>query len=143
MCRRAPSLAFHDVSAKEQASDPKDGSLPHLTSPHLAITSINPFHLSSLFVGQGLASGSFGLRQDLDALMEAVAQQPVSVAIEADQEAFQLYKGGILGQECAMVRTGDGCGENRVRASDLEMFWACFPLNSNRNGKDSATINDR
>eukprot|EP00913_Durusdinium_trenchii_P012028 g11300.t1 len=31
---------------------------------------------------------------------KAVAQQPVSVAIEADQEAFQLYKGGILGQEC-------------------------------------------
>ena len=38
--------------------------------------------------------------QDTEALMEAVAQQPVSVAIEADQMAFQLYKGGILSQEC-------------------------------------------
>ncbi|CAJ1329640.1 unnamed protein product [Effrenium voratum] len=38
--------------------------------------------------------------KDMDALMEAVSQQPVSVAIEADQTAFQLYKGGILTQEC-------------------------------------------
>ena len=38
--------------------------------------------------------------QDMDALMQAVAKQPVSVAIEADQMAFQLYKGGILSQEC-------------------------------------------
>ena len=30
------------------------------------------------------------------ALMEAVAQRPVSVAIEADQSVFQLYKGGVL-----------------------------------------------
>lgn len=38
--------------------------------------------------------------KDMDALMQAVSQQPVSVAIEADQMAFQLYKGGILTQEC-------------------------------------------
>jgi len=38
--------------------------------------------------------------QDMDALMQAVSEQPVSVAIEADQMAFQLYKGGILSQEC-------------------------------------------
>jgi len=37
---------------------------------------------------------------DDDALMEAVAQQPVSVAIEADKMAFQLYKGGVLDGEC-------------------------------------------
>lgn len=39
---------------------------------------------------------------DINALMEAVAQQPVSVAIEADQSVFQLYKGGVL--------TSDKCG---------------------------------
>mmetsp|Transcript_8107 Transcript_8107/g.26084 ORF Transcript_8107/g.26084 Transcript_8107/m.26084 type:complete len:454 (-) Transcript_8107:466-1827(-) len=33
---------------------------------------------------------------DEDALMAAVAQNPVSVAIEADQSAFQLYKSGVL-----------------------------------------------
>jgi len=37
---------------------------------------------------------------DDEALMEAVAQQPVSVAIEADKMAFQLYKGGVLDAEC-------------------------------------------
>lgn len=52
-------------------------------------------------VPQGSITGFHDVSaKDLDALMEAVAQQPVSVAIEADQEAFQLYKGGILGQEC-------------------------------------------
>jgi len=39
--------------------------------------------------------------QDTNALMEAVAQQPVSVAIEADQTVFQFYKEGII---------KDGCG---------------------------------
>mmetsp|Transcript_62028 Transcript_62028/g.192559 ORF Transcript_62028/g.192559 Transcript_62028/m.192559 type:complete len:480 (-) Transcript_62028:104-1543(-) len=38
--------------------------------------------------------------QDERALMEAVAKQPVAVAIEADQAAFQLYHGGILTKEC-------------------------------------------
>lgn len=34
--------------------------------------------------------------EDEDALKEAVSKQPVSVAIEADKMAFQLYKGGVL-----------------------------------------------
>jgi len=33
---------------------------------------------------------------DEDALKSAVSQQPVSVAIEADKSAFQLYKSGVL-----------------------------------------------
>jgi len=37
---------------------------------------------------------------DTNALLEAVSQGPVAVAIEADQMAFQLYKGGVLTQEC-------------------------------------------
>eukprot|EP00931_Biecheleriopsis_adriatica_P043438 TRINITY_DN2483_c0_g1_i1.p1 TRINITY_DN2483_c0_g1~~TRINITY_DN2483_c0_g1_i1.p1 ORF type:complete len:469 (+),score=126.41 TRINITY_DN2483_c0_g1_i1:65-1471(+) len=37
---------------------------------------------------------------DEQALMDAVAQQPVSVAIEADQMAFQLYKTGVLSKTC-------------------------------------------
>merc|ERR1719329_1247078 len=37
-----------------------------------------------------------------DALEAAVAQQPVSVAIEADSSVFQHYTGGVL--------TSDGCG---------------------------------
>lgn len=37
---------------------------------------------------------------DMSALMEAVAKGPVSVAIEADQMAFQLYKSGVLSGKC-------------------------------------------
>jgi C1A family cysteine protease len=35
-----------------------------------------------------------------DAMMSALAQQPVSVAIEADQPAFQLYKSGVFTGTC-------------------------------------------
>merc|ERR1712072_543642 len=34
--------------------------------------------------------------KDENALKTAVAQQPVSVAIEADKSVFQLYKSGVL-----------------------------------------------
>jgi len=34
--------------------------------------------------------------KDENALQKAVAKQPVSVAIEADQSVFQLYKSGVL-----------------------------------------------
>ena len=34
------------------------------------------------------------------ALMTAIAQQPVSVAVEADQDAFQLYAGGVMTKAC-------------------------------------------
>lgn len=33
---------------------------------------------------------------DEEALLKAVANQPVSVAIEADQRSFQLYAGGVF-----------------------------------------------
>ena len=43
--------------------------------------------------------------QDLPAndervLLKAAAKQPVAVAIEADQRAFQLYAGGVFDAEC-------------------------------------------
>jgi C1A family cysteine protease len=34
------------------------------------------------------------------ALMTAIVQQPVSVAVEADQSAFQLYSGGVMTKAC-------------------------------------------
>merc|ERR1711976_540044 len=34
--------------------------------------------------------------------MSAVAQQPVSIAIEADKPVFQLYHGGVLTTDCGV-----------------------------------------
>merc|ERR1719174_2723905 len=54
-------------------------------------------HTSGCTVGipKGGVKGFKDVSQDdMDALMEAVAKGPVSVAIEADQSVFQLYKSG-------------------------------------------------
>jgi len=53
----------------------------------------------------GLAKGSVtGFKDvpsdDEQAMMSAIAQQPVSIAIEADKSVFQLYKSGILSSTC-------------------------------------------
>lgn len=37
---------------------------------------------------------------DDSSMMKALTQQPVSIAIEADQRNFQLYKSGVLTSEC-------------------------------------------
>jgi C1A family cysteine protease len=42
---------------------------------------------------------SVGANSD-SAMMTALAQQPVSVAIEADQSSFQLYKSGVFSGSC-------------------------------------------
>jgi len=39
-------------------------------------------------------------RNNAEAFKEAIAQQPVSVAIEADQGTFQFYSGGVLTGNC-------------------------------------------
>lgn len=39
-------------------------------------------------------------KDDMQALMQAVTQQPVSIAIEADKMAFQSYRSGILSSTC-------------------------------------------
>jgi KDEL-tailed cysteine endopeptidase len=36
----------------------------------------------------------------MTALMTALVQQPVSVAVEADQDVFQLYGGGVMTKPC-------------------------------------------
>merc|ERR1712232_846371 len=39
-------------------------------------------------------------KDDMNAMMEAVAQQPVSIAIEANLPTFQMYKTGVMGSIC-------------------------------------------
>jgi hypothetical protein len=55
------------------------------------------------------------------ALKKAASQQPVAVAIEADQRAFQLYVGGVFDDE--------DCGEeldHGVLVSQWSWWvWAC------------------
>merc|ERR1712232_945723 len=48
----------------------------------------------------GAVTGYHDVAQSEQALMEAVAQQPVSIAIEADKSVFQLYKSGVLSGAC-------------------------------------------
>merc|ERR1712063_162219 len=53
----------------------------------------------------GLAKGAVTGYKDvspdsMSAMMSAVSQQPVSIAIEADKSVFQLYKSGVLKSTC-------------------------------------------
>ena len=72
-----------------------------------------PTHLQSLMssgipsftaaIPKGGVTGFVDVGSSADALMCAIDQQPVSVALEADQSAFQSYSGGI---------PSEGCGTN-------------------------------
>lgn len=55
-------------------------------------------------IPQGAVAGYRDVaRDDPDALMEAVMHGPVSVAIEADRQVFQLYSSGVLSSpQCGM-----------------------------------------
>lgn len=44
--------------------------------------------------------GYVDVADNVDALMSAVAQQPVSIAIQANQLAFQTYKDGVISGNC-------------------------------------------
>jgi C1A family cysteine protease len=57
---------------------------------------------SSCTVGlkQGDVTGFTDVDHTENALMEAIAKQPVSIAIEADQQAFQFYSGGVMTGDC-------------------------------------------
>merc|ERR1711865_863897 len=48
----------------------------------------------------GSVTGFKDVDSSMEALMEAVSMGPVSIAIEADQQAFQFYKDGVLSQPC-------------------------------------------
>ena len=60
--------------------------------------------------------------------LQAVANQPVSVAIEADQREFQLYAGGIFDAPCGtqldhgvlLVGYGTDTGKNSTNSTD---YW--------------------
>merc|ERR1712139_344019 len=51
-------------------------------------------------IPKGGVTGYKSVGQSTSALKSAIQNGPVSVAIEADQMAFQLYSGGILSSGC-------------------------------------------
>jgi len=54
----------------------------------------------SVVSGSAVTSWTDVTSDDANAMMTAVALQPVSVAIEADQSSFQLYKSGVFTGTC-------------------------------------------
>ena len=64
------------------------------------------------------------------ALMSAVAKQPVSIAIEADQKDFQLYKSGVYTAECGtnldhgVLVVGYGVWEDGTKYWKVKNSWS-------------------
>jgi len=66
---------------------------------------------------------------DLNQFLAAVARQPVSIAIEADQQAFQGYTGGVITSGCGsqldhgVLAVGYGTTENGTRYALVKNSW--------------------
>lgn len=70
------------------------------TEDDYAYTGVDGTCSSSCSVVSGTSPSFTDVAQSESALAAAVTQQPVSVAIEADQTAFQFYSSGVLTGSC-------------------------------------------
>jgi len=68
--------------------------------PYRAKNGICKASSGTIGLPKGAVTGYHDVSHQMEALMDAVAQQPVSIAIEADKSAFQLYRGGVLSKTC-------------------------------------------
>jgi len=62
-------------------------------------------------------------QKDESALLTAVNQQPVSVAIEADKSVFQLYKSGVLTSKTCGTQLDHGVGIVGFGTLDSTDYW--------------------
>lgn len=62
-------------------------------------------------------------QKDETALLAAVNQQPVSVAIEADKSVFQLYKSGVLTSKSCGTQLDHGVGIVGYGVSNGTNYW--------------------
>ena len=60
---------------------------------------------------------------DEQALMDAVAQQPVSVAIEADRRAFQNYQSGVLSKRLGMLGSSSFFAFCNTPSGYVKNYW--------------------
>merc|ERR1712100_562263 len=60
---------------------------------------------------------------DEDALKAAVAKQPVSVAVEADKSAFQLYKSGVMNSKACGEKLDHGVLAVGYGTEDGKDYW--------------------
>jgi C1A family cysteine protease len=66
---------------------------------------------------------------NITALMTAVAGQPVSIAVEADQSSWQLYSGGVITSNCGQVLdhgvlvVGYGTDSNNTDYWNVKNSW--------------------
>lgn len=76
----------------------------------------------TLVVKSGISGYAEVKENDKNALMTALAKQPVSVAIQANQPTFQLYKSGVLTGKCG-DRLDHGVLAVGYDSSAQEPYW--------------------
>lgn len=76
-----------------------NGITSEATYPYTARTGVCNKSLASQTVAK-ISNYKDVTPQSASALEAAIAQQPVSVAVEADQAAWQLYSGGVVSSNC-------------------------------------------
>eukprot|EP00747_Dinoflagellata_sp_TGD_P182741 gnl/TRDRNA2_/TRDRNA2_37105_c0_seq1.p1 gnl/TRDRNA2_/TRDRNA2_37105_c0~~gnl/TRDRNA2_/TRDRNA2_37105_c0_seq1.p1 ORF type:complete len:348 (-),score=70.99 gnl/TRDRNA2_/TRDRNA2_37105_c0_seq1:232-1275(-) len=96
-------LQPHAFKYMEQAAMCGEDTYPYTATNHIWTKCKASNCSSAPALAKGAVSGYKSVDSTAEALMEAVAQQPISISIEADQDVFHLYKNGIV--------KGPGCGD--------------------------------